>query len=283
MTISLDLGVQHVLRQELKAAMATYRAKAAASVVIDIHSGEVVGLVSLPDYDPNRREQALDKERANRIAFGVYEMGSVFKVFTVAGVLDSGLASMRSSYDASGPIHYGRFTISDFHGKGRALSVPEAFIYSSNIASAKMALHMGVERHRAFLKKLGLTRRVPTEIGETATPIVPAHWQKLNTMTIAFGHGLSVTPLQMATASLPLFNGGIGVQPTFLPRSARGGRANEPTRAQGANQRIHAQADAAKRAQRHGQTRRIRQDIASAARPARRRRWSADATRNRRF
>jgi cell division protein FtsI (penicillin-binding protein 3) len=217
-TISLDLGVQHVLRQELKAAMATYRAKAAASVVIDIHSGEVVGLVSLPDYDPNRREQALDKERANRIAFGVYEMGSVFKVFTVAGVLDSGLASMRSSYDASGPIHYGRFTISDFHGKGRALSVPEAFIYSSNIASAKMALHMGVERHRAFLKKLGLTRRVPTEIGETATPIVPAHWQKLNTMTIAFGHGLSVTPLQMATASLPLFNGGIGVQPTFLPR-----------------------------------------------------------------
>ncbi len=218
-TVSLDLGVQHVLRQELKAAIATYRAKAAASVVIDIHSGEVVGLVSLPDYDPNKREQALDKERANRIGFGVYEMGSVFKVFTVAGVLDSGLASMTSRYDASGPIRHGRFTISDFHGKGRPLTVTEAFIYSSNIASAKMALHMGVDGHRAFLKKLGLTRRIPTEIGETATPIVPAHWQKLNTMTIAFGHGLSVTPLQMATASLPLFNGGIGVQPTFLPRS----------------------------------------------------------------
>ena len=226
-TISLDLGVQYVLRQELKAAMATYHAKAAASVVIDVHSGEVVGLVSLPDYDPNRREQALHKDRVNRIGFGVYEMGSVFKVFTVAGVLDSGLASMRSSYDASAPIHYGRFTISDFHGKGRSLSVPEVFIYSSNIGSARMALHMGVERHRAFLKKLWLTRRVPTEIGETAAPIVPSHWQKLNTMTIAFGHGLSVTPLQMATAALPLMNGGIGVQPTFLPRTrAEAGRAH---------------------------------------------------------
>ena len=227
-TLSLDLGVQHVLREELGRAIATYRAKAAAGIVIDVHSGEVVALVSLPDYDPNRREQALDKDRLNRIGFGVYEMGSVFKVFTVAGVLDSGLASLRSSYDASSPIHYASFTIDDFHGKKRRLSVPEVFIYSSNIGAAKMALAMGVDRHRAFLKKLGLLSRVPTELGDSAAPIVPAHWQKLNTMTIAFGHGLSVTPLQLAAASLPLVNGGIAVPPTFLPRSREEGMNGGP-------------------------------------------------------
>jgi cell division protein FtsI (penicillin-binding protein 3) len=222
-TLSLDLGVQYVLREELGHAMTTYRAKAAAGIVVDVHSGEVLALASLPDYDPNRREQALDKERLNRISFGVYEMGSVFKVFTVAGVLDLGLASLRSSYDATSPIHYASFTINDFHGQRRPLTVPEVFIYSSNIGAAKMALEMGVDRHRAFLKKLGLLSRVPTELGESAAPIIPAHWQKLNTMTIAFGHGLSVTPLQLAAASLPLINGGIAVTPTFLPRSREEG------------------------------------------------------------
>jgi cell division protein FtsI (penicillin-binding protein 3) len=222
-TLSLDLGVQHVMREELGRAIATYRAKAAAGIVIDVHSGEVMALVSLPDYDPNRREQALDKDRLNRIGFGVYEMGSVFKVFTVAGVLDTGLASLRSIYDASSPIHYASFTIDDFHGKRRRLSVPEVFIYSSNIGAAKMALDMGIDRHRAFLKKLGLMTRVPTELGESAAPIIPAHWQKLNTMTIAFGHGMSVTPLQLAASTLPLVNGGIAVTPTFLPRSREDG------------------------------------------------------------
>jgi cell division protein FtsI (penicillin-binding protein 3) len=223
MTLSLDLGVQYVLREELGGAMAAYQAKAAAGIVIDVHSGEVLALASLPDYDPNRREQALDKDRLNRIAFGTYEMGSVFKVFTVAGVLDFGLANFRTRYDASAPIHYASFTIDDFHGKHRSLSVPEVFIYSSNIGAAKMALEMGVDRHRAFLKKLGLMDRIPTELGESAAPIIPAHWQKLNTMTIAFGHGLSVTPLQLAAATLPLVNGGIAVTPTFLPRSREEG------------------------------------------------------------
>ncbi|MGK2921971.1 MAG: peptidoglycan D,D-transpeptidase FtsI family protein [Methyloceanibacter sp.] len=218
-TVSLDIGVQHVLREELKSAIDTYKAKAAAAIVMDVHSGEIVGLASLPDYDPNHREQALDKEKINRIGFGVYEMGSVFKVFTVAGVLDLGLANLNTTYDASSPIRSGGFSISDFHGKGRPLSVTEAFIYSSNIAMAKMAVHMGVPRHRAFLKKLGLLDPVTTELGPSAAPIVPKHWQKLNTMTIAFGHGLSVTPLQLATATLPLVNGGIAVKPTFLPRS----------------------------------------------------------------
>lgn len=218
-TTSLDVGVQHVLREELKNAMATYEAKAASGIVMDVHTGEVVGLASLPDFDPNHREQALDKDRINRIGFGVYEMGSVFKVFTVAGLLDLGLANLNTTYDATSPIKFGRFSISDFHGKKRPLSVTESFIYSSNIATAKMALHMGVNRHKAFLKKLGLLNSVTTELGPSAAPIVPKHWKKLNTMTIAFGHGLSVTPLQLATATVPLVNGGLSVPPTFLPRT----------------------------------------------------------------
>jgi cell division protein FtsI (penicillin-binding protein 3) len=227
-TLSLDLGVQHVLREELGRALATYRAKAAAGLVIDVASGEVVGLASLPDYDPNHREQALDKDRLNRLSSGTYEMGSVFKVFTVASVLDAGIATMRSSYDATNPIHVGSFTIEDFHGKKRKLTVPEIFIYSSNIGAAKMALDLGVERHRAALAKLGLLTRLTTEIGESASPILPAHWERINTMTIAFGHGLSVTPLQLAAAALPLVNGGFGVTPTFLPRSREAALAAAP-------------------------------------------------------
>jgi cell division protein FtsI (penicillin-binding protein 3) len=227
-TLSLDLGAQHVVREELRSAMATYHAKAAAGIVIDVHSGEVVALASLPDYDPNHREQALDKDRFNRIASGTYEMGSVFKVFTVAGVLDAGIANWRSSYDASQPIHVASFTIDDFHGKKRRLSVPEIFIFSSNIGAAKMALDLGVERHRAFLRKLGFMGRIPTELGESAAPIIPTHWERLTTMTIAFGHGLSITPLQLAAAALPLVNGGIAVKPTFLPRSREEALATSP-------------------------------------------------------
>ena len=217
-TLSLDLGVQHVVREELVKAMASYHAKAAAGVVLDVQSGEVMALVSLPDYDPNYREQALDKDRLNRMTSGVYEMGSVFKVFTAAAALDAGSSTLRSSYDASQPIHVASFTIEDFHGKKRRLTVPEIFIYSSNIGAAKMALDLGIDRHKEFLRKLGLLNRLSTEIGEGAAPIVPSPWEKLNTITIAFGHGLSVTPLQVASAALPLVNGGFAVSPTFLPR-----------------------------------------------------------------
>ena len=228
-TLSLDLGVQHVLREELVNAMTIYRAKAAAGVVIDVASGEVVAMVSLPDYDPNYREQALDKDRLNRMTSGVYELGSVFKVFTLAAALDGGSATMRSSYDASQPIRVGRFTIEDFHGKKRRLTVPEIFIYSSNIGAAKAALDLGIERHKAFLGKIGLLGRLSTEIGETAEPLIPSPWGRLNTITIAYGHGLSVTPLQLATATLPLVNGGFAVNPTFLPRTRAAGLKQSPS------------------------------------------------------
>ena len=153
------------------------------------------------------------------VTSGVYELGSVFKMFTTAGALDEGVTSLDKGYDARFPLKVASFTINDFHAKRRWLSVPEIFIYSSNIGAAKMALDMGVKRHKAFLRKLGLLDRMNMETGPTARPIVPKKWGRINTMTIAYGHGLSVTPLNLASAAATLVNGGYKVKPTFLARS----------------------------------------------------------------
>lgn len=217
--LAMDLRVQHALREELIDALKRYHAKAAAGVVMDVHTGEVIALASLPDYDPNQRDQALGKERYNRVTSGVYELGSVFKIFTTAAALDFGVTSIEEGYDAREPIKVGRHAIRDFHAKKRWLSVPEIFIYSSNIGSAKMALDIGVDRHKEFLTRLGLLDPIETELGNTAAPILPSRWRRINTMTIAFGHGVSVTPLQMISAAASLVNGGYKVQPTFLRRT----------------------------------------------------------------
>lgn len=218
--LSLDLGVQYALRAELLDAIARYQAKAAAGVVLDVRTGEVLAMTSLPDFDPNRRDQAQEPGRYDRMTQGVYELGSVFKVFTVAAALDYGVVTLDGGYDARQPIRVANFTIDDFHAKRRWLSVPEIFIYSSNIGAAKMALDLGLDRHREFLQRMGLLDRLPLEIGDSAAPIVPQHWRQITSMTASFGHGLSVTPLNLAAAAAALVNGGYRVQPTFLKRSA---------------------------------------------------------------
>ncbi|MEM1378524.1 MAG: penicillin-binding protein 2 [Pseudomonadota bacterium] len=217
--LSIDAGVQFIVRDELEQAMERYQAIAAGAVVMDAHTGEIVSMVSLPDYDPNNPFNALDKDRLNRMSAGVYEMGSTFKTFTTAMALDAGAANLNSRFDASKPIRFGRFTINDFHGKGRVLSVPEIFIYSSNIGTAKMADAVGIEGHRNFIKRLGLLDKMDTELPEIARPTEPSEWKKLNSITISFGHGMSTTPLQTAVASAALVNGGKLVPPTFLPRT----------------------------------------------------------------
>ncbi|MCC0037268.1 MAG: penicillin-binding protein 2 [Hoeflea sp.] len=217
--LSLDLRVQHVLRDELSAAMDRYKAIAAAGVVLNVHTGEVIGMSSLPDYDPNNPVEALQKDRLNRMSAGTYEMGSTFKAFTTAMALDSGLVKMSDSFDARGAIRIGGFTIKDFHGKNRVLSVPEIFIYSSNIGTARMADLVGIEGHKEFLTRLGLLTRMHTELPEVAMPNQPAEWKKINSITISFGHGVSTTPLQTAVAAAALMNGGKLIEPTFLPRT----------------------------------------------------------------
>ena len=217
--LALDLRVQHALRDELLAAQVKFNTIAAAGIVLNVRTGEIVALVSEPDYDPNNPREALDPTRINRLTTGVYEMGSTFKAFTVAMALDSGKATLKSSFDAHNPLHYGKFDIHDFEPQQRALTVPEIFTYSSNIGAARIAMAVGIDGHKAFLKKMGQLARLHTELPESAEPIVPKHWGELNTITIAFGHGLSVAPLQAAMGVAALMNGGILIPPTFLKRT----------------------------------------------------------------
>jgi cell division protein FtsI (penicillin-binding protein 3) len=217
--LAIDLRVQHALRDELVAAREKYKAVAAAGLLTDVHTGEIIAMISVPDYDPNNPRDALDPTRINRLTTGVYEMGSTFKALTLAMALDSGKFTLKSSLDARAPLQYGKFTIHDFHPQNRILSLPEVFTYSSNIGTARMAVSLGVEYHKAFLRKLGQLDRLRTELPESAEPLVPKRWMELNTVTIAFGHGLSVAPLQGMMAIGAMVNGGKLIPPTFLKRT----------------------------------------------------------------
>lgn len=223
--LSIDLRVQYALRDELVQAAQKYSAIGGAGIVLDVRTGELLGMVSLPDYDPNQPAEALDEKFLNRNTTGVYELGSTFKTITSAMALDYGVATMESRYDARTPIRVGRFRITDFHGENRVLTVPEIFTYSSNIATARMALDVGMDRHQAFLKRLHMMERLKTEMPEAAMPLWPRDWKPVSTMTIAFGHGISVTPLHLAAAGAALVNGGLFMNPTLLRRDELGARA----------------------------------------------------------
>ena len=217
--LSLDLRVQHVLRDELFQAKEKFKAIAAAGTVVDVRTGEIVAMASLPDFDANDPAKALDPKALNRLTTGVFEMGSTFKALTFAMALDSGRFNINSAIDARGALQFGKFRIHDYHAENRVLTLPEVFIYSSNIGTAKMALALGVDAHKAFLKKVGQLDRLRTELPESAMPLVPKRWGELNTATIAFGHGLAVAPLQAVMAVNALMNGGYLIPPTFLKRT----------------------------------------------------------------
>ena len=217
--LSIDLRVEHALRDELIKAREKFHAKAASGLVSNVHTGEIVAMVSLPDFDPNNPKEAHDPDRINRLTTGVYEMGSTFKAFTLAMALDSGKATLNSMYDDRGPLHYGKFTIHDDEPKGRFINMKEVFTFSSNIGAARIALSQGVEAHKAFLAKMGQLQRLRTELPESAAPLVPHRWGELNTVTIAFGHGVAVAPLQAVMGIDALVNGGYLIPPTFLKRS----------------------------------------------------------------
>lgn len=218
--LSLDMRVQHALRDEMLRAVKKFSAIGAAGLIMDVNNGEILGLSSLPDFDPNGKQQNKNDAQFNRVTLGTYEMGSTFKVFTTAMTLDSGLAGPDDVYDATDPIRVSRFVISDYHGKARPLSVAEIFLYSSNIGSAKMALHVGAAGQQAFLAKLGLMKRPEFELREIGDPSWPRPWRDVSTMTVAFGHGIAVSPLQLGVAVSSLVNGGALVQPTLLRRNA---------------------------------------------------------------
>lgn len=217
--LSIDLRVQAITRDVVSEWIKKTEALGAGAVVIDVHTGEILSMVSEPDYDPNNPAEGAKEGWLNRMSNGTFEMGSTFKSFTIAMGLDSGRVHINDMFDARAPIRIGGFTIKDFHGKGRMLSVPEIFQYSSNIGTAKIADTVGIDGHKDFLTKLGLLSRMKTELPEVAMPSQPRTWKKINSITISFGHGVSTTPLQTAIAGAALVNGGKLIEPTFLPRT----------------------------------------------------------------
>lgn len=226
--LSIDLRVQNILRDVVAKAMVNYKAQAAGAVIINVDTGEVLAMASVPDYNPNQPSRTLangnvDKEYErgwfNRISNATYEMGSTFKSFTLAMGLDEGKITLNSIIDASRPLKLDGFTIKDFKGKNRPLSIAEIFQYSSNIGAALIADKVGIERHRKFLTRLGLLTKMETEMPGVATPSQPRIWKKINSATISFGHGVATTPLQTAVAAAALMNGGYLIEPTFFPRT----------------------------------------------------------------
>ncbi|MFY9875412.1 MAG: penicillin-binding protein 2 [Rhodomicrobium sp.] len=213
--LALDLSLQHVLTEELSHAMDLYRAQAVLGLVLNVKNGEVLASASLPDFDPNRREQAAEQNRQNRVVTDVYELGSVFKSFTIAMALDQGVANRYEFFDAS-PLTVGNFFLRDPHATRQMMSVEDIFIHSSNTGAARIAMAAGMSRQQAFLKSLGLFEKIETEAGTSPVPVFPKVWRPTNAITIAYGHGIAVPPLLFVGAMASLVNGGERIKPTFL-------------------------------------------------------------------
>lgn len=218
--LSIDVRLQHVLRRELVATMEEFRAVGAAGMVMDIHTGEILGMVSVPDFDPHsppppQEEQDTDP-RFNRNTLGVYEMGSTFKIFNTAMALESGRVHIHDMFDATRPIRIGRFTISDFHPENKWMDVADVFKHSSNIGSVKMAMEVGPTAQKEFMTKLGFMRPAKLELPEMGWPMIPNPWREVNMMTISFGHGMSVSPTHLVTAVSGVVNGGVMHPATLL-------------------------------------------------------------------
>ena len=218
LALSLDIRIQHVLAEALAETMTAHRAVGAAGMVMDVESGELLALVSLPSFDPKGPDRSGADALFNRATLGTYELGSTFKPFTIAMALDHGIAGIEDSFDATEPIKVSRYLIRDHHPENRWLTVPEILIHSSNIGAARLAMEVGAKRQRAFLDALGMFERMPLESPERGWPIAPRRWSEHTTMTVGFGHGLAVTPLHLIASYAALVNGGIAVTPTLLKR-----------------------------------------------------------------
>ncbi|GAB5469151.1 MAG: penicillin-binding protein 2 [Rhodospirillales bacterium] len=212
--LSVDLSLQHLVAEELAAAQANFRAIASTGLVMDANNGEILASVSLPSFDPYNPETKGEDE-IDRNTLGVYELGSVFKILTLAMALDNGTARLTDAFDARKPLRIGGHTIDDFHAKRKVLSVPEIFVHSSNIGTALIAERLGAAQQRSYLEQLGMTRSIRGTVMATAAPILPRQWKPVNVATVSFGHGIAVTPLHMASAAAATVNGGFYYAPRF--------------------------------------------------------------------
>ena len=225
--LSLDLTVQAAAERVLYGGMKIMNAKGATSILMDVHTGEVISVVSLPDFDPNDRPappvegDPSDSPLFNRAVQGVYELGSTFKIFAAAQAMDLGLVNPSTIVDIRGPLKWGKFSIKDFHNYGNELSVTKIIVKSSNIGTARLAQQIGPKRQQEFLNSLGMMDPTPFEIVEAAggQPLMPKNWSELSAMTISYGHGLSTSPMHLAAGYAAIANGGHYVSPTILKQS----------------------------------------------------------------
>jgi len=226
--LSIDLPLQATITEVLSGGMQVLSARGASAVLMDAHTGEVLSLVSLPDFDPNDRPAPLtegepaDSPLFNRAVQGYYELGSVMKAFTVAQALEEGDVTPDTIIDTRGPLRWGRFRINDFRDYGSEMSVTKVMVHSSNIGTARMAQEIGAERQQDFLRRFGFLDRMAIELAEAqrARPLLPEPWSELSAMTISYGHGLTTSPLALAAGYAALVNGGRQVTPTLLRRDA---------------------------------------------------------------
>jgi cell division protein FtsI (penicillin-binding protein 3) len=226
LALSIDLTVQAAMEEVLLGGMTLMNAKGAAGILMDVHTGEIVAMASLPDFDPNDRPPVAtsgdpgDSPLFNRAIQGVYELGSVFKIFAVAQAMELGLVNPDTLIDTQGPLTWGRFRINDFHSYGPVNSVTDVIAKSSNVGTARIAMMVGPTRQRAFLDGLGLTRPTTVEMPEARSgePLLPANWSEISMLTISYGHGMSTTSMNLAAAYAAIANGGTAVSPTLLLR-----------------------------------------------------------------
>ncbi|CAM3502482.1 penicillin-binding protein 2 [Paracoccus nototheniae] len=224
LALSIDLTVQQAMEEVLWSGMNVMNAKGATGVLMEVKTGEIVAMASLPDFDPNDRPRPLltgepsDSPLFNRAVQGQYELGSTFKIFPVAQALDLGLINPSSGINAQAPMRIGRFLINDFHNYGRELSVTDVIVKSSNVATVRIAQMIGPDRQKDFLERLGLFEPTPVEMVEAPTgqPLVPTRWPAVTSATVSFGHGLAVSPLHLAAAYATIANGGKRVTPTLV-------------------------------------------------------------------
>jgi len=224
LALSLDLTVQSTMEEVLSGGMALMNARGAAGVILDVNTGEVLAMASLPDFDPNSRPTVLtegdrgDDPLFNRALQGVYELGSVFKIFAISQAMELGLITADTMIETAGPLTWGRFRIRDFNDYGAELTATDVIVKSSNIGTARIAMMIGADRQREFLTALGFAEPTSIEMVEapTGAPLLPAQWSEISTMTISYGHGLSVSPLHLAAGYATLLNGGTRIAPTLV-------------------------------------------------------------------
>ena len=226
--MSIEVAAQAALEYELGDTVKRLDAAGAAAVIMDAASGEIVAASSLPRLDPSRAQDAVDPAKRDRLHGGTYELGSIMKAFTVAMALDLGRVSLDTVIDVRKPVQAAGYEIKDLHPAGRPLSVSEVFTHSSNVGTAHLALDAGSNEQKLFLARAGLLSGIRTEAGPVAHPQLPARWDRIETVTISYGHGMAVAPLQFAAAGAALVNGGLAVQPTYLRRGPGAPQLEQP-------------------------------------------------------